>query len=217
MSAVSSISVSPREGTGKGAARAARRAGLIPGIVYGNKQTPVSVSIDPLVLWTEMNRPGFTTRLFDVEVAGKAERCLCRDVQKDPISDRPVHFDFMRVSADSKLYLWVPVHFVNQDKSPGLKRGGVLNVVNHEIEVICSPDTIPEHLVIDVEGHDIGHSYHLDVLVLPEGVVAASHEKGLTIATISAPTVAVVEEKVAAATEAAAATPAEGDKAPAEG
>lgn len=191
MSDISTLSVSARDRAGKGAARATRRQGLVPGVIYGNKQAPITVAVDPRVLWAEMNKPGFLTRLFDISLDGnKIERVLCRDVQCHPVSDRPVHVDFLRVSAESKVHVRVPVHFANQEKSPGLKRGGVLNVVVHELEVLAAADAIPHEVVVDLTGLDIGDSIHLSKIALPAGVSAVVHEKDPTLASIAAPTVA---------------------------
>jgi large subunit ribosomal protein L25 len=191
MSDISTLSASARDRAGKGAARATRRLGLVPGVIYGNKQAPVTVAVDPRVLWAEMNKPGFLTRLFDISLDGKKiERVLCRDVQCHPVSDRPIHVDFLRVSAESKVHVRVPVHFANQEKSPGLKRGGVLNVVVHELEVLAAADAIPHEVVVDLTGLDIGDSIHLSKIALPAGVSAVLHEKDPTLASIAAPTVA---------------------------
>ena len=197
MSEVTSIDVAARDRAGKGAARATRRQGLVPGVIYGNKQTPVGIAVDPRRLWAEMNRPGFFTRLFDLSVNGTVERVLCRDVQRHPVNEQPVHVDFLRVGAESKVHVHVPVHFINQDKSPGLKRGGVLNVVLHELEVIARADAIPHALTIDLTGLDIGTSVHLSQLTMPPGVTAVVHEKNPTVATIAAPTVAAAADATA--------------------
>jgi large subunit ribosomal protein L25 len=210
MSEVNTLSVEARDAGGKGAARATRRQGLVPGVIYGNKQPPVAIALSPRILRAEMNRPGFLTRLFDITVGGATERVLCRDVQRHPVSDQPVHVDFLRVSAESRIHVDIPVHFINQEKSPGIKRGGVLNVVAHELEVVAPATAIPEALIIDLAGLDIGASIHLSGLALPPGVTVVSHEKDMTIATIAAPTVTTAAEEGEAAPAAEAATPAEG-------
>ena len=197
MSEVTTISVVARDRAGKGAARATRRQGLVPGVIYGSKQPPVAIAIDPRRLWAEMNKSGFATRLFDLSVNDLTERVLCRDVQCHPVTDKPVHVDFLRVSAESKVHVWVPVHFANQDKSPGIKRGGVLNVVTHELEVIAAADSIPSQIIIDLTGLDIGTSIHLSAVILPPGTTVVSHEKNPTIATIAAPTVTLAGEAAA--------------------
>lgn len=189
MSDITVLSANGRDRAGKGGARATRREGLVPAVIYGNKQAPVSIALDPRRLWVEMNRPGLHSRLFDISVGSAVERVLCRDIQRHKVSGMPLHVDFLRVSAESRVHVKVAVHFSNQDKSPGLKRGGVLNVVWHEIEIIAPANEIPSELVIDLAGLEIGTSIHLSALKLPEGVTAVSHEKDATIATIAAPTV----------------------------
>ncbi len=207
MSEVTNISVVAREKAGKGEARATRRSGLVPGVIYGNKQTPVTVAIDPRRLWAEMNKAGFRTRLFNVQVeGGKTELCLCRDVQRHVVSGQPVHFDFQRVSGDSKVHVKVPVHFANQDASAGLKRGGVLNVVHHELEITVPAGSIPNELVVDLSNADVGAVIHLDAIKLPAGAAVVSHEKSMTLATIVAPTVAPADDAEAAAPAAAEGT-----------
>ncbi|GHU04700.1 50S ribosomal protein L25 [Alphaproteobacteria bacterium] len=207
MSTNITLSVEARERCGKGAARETRRKGLVPGVIYGLKQPPVAIAVSPKDLWAEMNRPGFYTHLFSVVLAGKAEPCLVRDVQKHPVSDKPIHVDFLRVDPSAKINVRVPVHFGNQEKSAGLKRGGVLNVVLHELELIAPAGAIPSAVVVDVADLDIGANVQVKSLVLPEGAVLASHyETDAVIATIASPT---VQMEAAARTEEAAA-PTEG-------
>jgi large subunit ribosomal protein L25 len=189
MSEVVSLSAETRDRAGKGGARATRRDGLVPGVIYGNKQAPLSIAIQPRALWAQMNTPGLRSRLFDIAVNGTVERALCRDIQKHKVSGQPLHVDFLRVSADAKVHVKVAVHFTNQDKSPGLKRGGVLNIVAHELEIIAPASDIPSELVVDLSGLEIGTSIHLSTLNLPEGVSVVTHEKDATIATIASPTV----------------------------
>ena len=206
MSEVTNISVVAREKAGKGEARATRREGLVPGVIYGDKQTPVTVAVNPRSLWSEMNRAGFRTRLFTVQVeGGKTELCLCRDVQRHVVSGQPIHVDFQRVSSTSKVHVKVPVHFANQDQSEGLKHGGVLNIIHHELEITVPAGSIPNELIVDLTGSDIGAVIHQDAIKLPEGAHFVSHEKSMTIATISAPTVAPAGEDEAEAAAAAAA------------
>lgn len=201
MSEVTNLAVAARERSGKGAARETRRQGLVPGVIYGNKQAPVAVAVEPKRLWAELNKAGFRTRLFNVQVAGKSELTLVRDVQIHPVSGQPLHVDFLRVSAESKVHVRVPVHFANQDQSAGLKRGGVLNVVEHEVEIVASAANIPAELVIDLAGLDIGASIHASGLKLPEGASLVAHHADATIAAILAPTVGG-EEAAAAPAEA---------------
>ena len=199
MSDVTSLSANSRDRAGKGGARATRRDGHVPAVIYGNKQSPRNISLEPRALWVEMNRPGLHSRLFDIKVDGAVERVLCRDIQKHKVSGQPLHVDFLRVSAESKVHVKVAVHFTNHNASPGLKRGGVLNVVAHDLEIIAPANAIPGELLVDLTGLDIGNSVHLSAVKLPAGVTAVSHEKDATIATIASPTVQ------AAATEEAAA------------
>jgi large subunit ribosomal protein L25 len=190
MSDITTLSANARDRAGKGGARATRRDGLVPAVIYGAKQAPLSIAVDPRRLWVEMNRPGLHSRLFDIAVEGKTERVLCRDIQRHKVNGQPLHVDFLRVTAESKVHVKVAVHFSNQDKSPGLKRGGVLNVVMHELEIVAPATEIPTEILVDLDGLDIGASVHLSQLNLPAGVSAVSHEKDATVATIASPTVA---------------------------
>jgi large subunit ribosomal protein L25 len=190
MSDISSFNAVARAQVGKGEARATRRSGLVPGVIYGNKQAPVAIALDPRIIVAEMNKAGFYSRLFDISVDGKVERCVCRDIQRHPVTDQAVHADFLRVSADAKIHVHVPVHFTNQEQSPGLKRGGVLNVVTHEVEIVAPANAIPEAINVDLSGLDIGASVHVAGLALPAGVTIVTHQKDITLATIAAPTVA---------------------------
>ena len=209
MSEVQSMPAERRERAGKGAARATRRAGRIPGVIYGNKQEPLLISIEPRHLQRELQKAGFFATLFDLELDGQRHRVLARDVQFDPVTDRPLHIDFLRVAADTKVNVEVPVVFINEELSPGLKRGGVLNVVRHDIELICAADQIPTSITIDLQGLEIGDTVHISTVKLPEGVTPAIADRDFTVASIAAPTVAPVEVETAEAEgEAAAAEPA---------
>lgn len=206
----------------KGTARSLRRQGQVPGVIYGDKQPPLMITIEGNLLARYVDNPGFFTHLFDVEIGGKKHRVLPRDAQFNPVSDRAEHVDFLRVSSNTRVRVHVPFSFTNSDKSPGIKRGGTLNIVHHEIEITCSPDTIPEKFEISLEGLNINDAVHLSKLVLPEGVKLTTHEKDYTIATIAVPSAIRSEAKEAAekaaAAAAAAAAPAEGAAAaPAEG
>lgn len=190
MSEISAIAAELRDRAGKGAARATRREGKVPGVIYGGKSAPVMISLDPRAIWAELRKPGFKTRLFDVDMgaAGK-ERCLARDIHFHPVTDAPQHIDFMRVAADAVVHVKVPVHVANADKSPGVKRGGVVTVELHEIEVTCAPDSIPHEIIIDLTGLDIGASVHVNQLALPAGVTAYHMVAQGTVILISPPTV----------------------------
>ena len=205
MSEVHSIAVAARPQAGKSAARATRRAGRVPGIVYGDRQEPTLISVEPRELGRELHRPGFFATLFDLSLDGQRIRVLPRDVQFDPVKDHPIHVDFMRVSATTRVHVNVPVRFTNEAQSPGLKRGGVLNVVRHTIELICTADRIPTDVTIDLTGLDIGDSVHIGAVTLPAEVTPAIADRDFTIATIAPPTVHRLEEEEEAAAAAAAA------------
>ena len=204
MAEAHNLTAERRDRAGKGGARATRRAGRIPGILYGGADQPVLISMEPRALDREIRRPGFFATLYNLTLEGQSIRVLPRDLQLDPVSDKPVHIDLMRISAGARITVEVPVVFRNEPLSPGLKRGGVLNVVRHEIEVVCAPDLIPSEIVIDLTGTDIGDSIHISAVKLPEGV-RPTIERDFTIATIAAPTVVKTEAEEAAAAAAAAA------------
>ena len=189
MANVTTLGAEMRQRAGKGAARQTRRDGRVPAVIYGDKQDPVMISIDPLDLAKQLQGPGFFARVFEVNVNGDKHRVLARDLQVDPVSDRPIHVDFMRFSAATRLNVDVEIMFENEAESPGIKRGGVLNVVRHTVELICAADRIPESLTIDLTGLDIGDSMHASVLTLPEGVELTITDRDFTIATIAAPTI----------------------------
>jgi len=196
-----------RERVGKGAARAVRRAGRVPAVIYGDRKDPVTISLDPRDVDRELHSPGFFATLYDLEVGGKKHRVLPRDVQLDPVSDRTVHVDFLRVAQDTEVTVNVPVNFVNDEESPGLKRGGVLNIVRHEIEFSCRADAIPQQIEIDLTGLDIGDSVHISMIQLPEGVTPTITDRDFTVATVAAPSAVKAE----AAEEQAAAEGEEGE------
>lgn len=198
-----SITAEARERAGKGAARGTRRAGRVPAVIYGNKETPVLISLDNIELHQKLRNPGFFAHIFEVSVNGDIHRVLARDVQYDPVTDRPLHVDFMRFSANTRIEVEVSVIFINEEESPGLKMGGVLNIVRHEIELECSPGNIPESLTVDLTGLEMGDSVHISDIALPEGVDPTISDRDFTIATIAAPTVLTVEEEAEDAAAAA--------------
>src|SRR5579864_6290839 len=208
MPEIISLSAEPRPRTGKGAARATRRAGRVPGIVYGDGKEPVAISLEPRELSRMLARPGLFATLVDIKVDGEALRTLPRDVQYHPVSDAPLHIDFMRVGAGAQVTATVPVVFINHERSQGLRRGGILNVVRHGIEMVCSVDNIPERLVVDLDGLDIGDSIHSGAVAMPEGARPVIQERDFTIASIAASS-AVREEAAQAAATAAVAPPEE--------
>jgi len=189
MAEVSIIAAERRERAGKGPARAARRAGRVPGVIYGAKKDPAMITLDPRELDRELNTGGFMATIYDVQIEQDKERVLPRDVQFDPVTDRPIHVDFLRVSATTSVTVQVPVNFLNEEGSPGLKRGGLLNVVRHEIEMICRADAIPSTIEIDLTGLNIGDSVHISMISLPDGVAPTITDRDFTVATIAAPTV----------------------------
>ncbi len=198
MADVNTLAASSRSLFGKGPTRAARRDGLVPGVIYGNNQEPVAISVERKALERQIHVPGFFIRLVDVNFDGQSHRVLPREVQFHPVSDAPLHVDFLRFSADRKITVAVPVHFENEEESPGLKRGGVLNIVRHEVEVLCTADSIPQIFEIDLTGFEIGHAVHASTVQLPEGVTFTITDRDFTIATVAAPTV-VAEEAAAEA------------------
>lgn len=188
MSSQVSLKADLREVIGKGASRAARNAGQIPAVLYGGEEEPVHFLVDTIQFTKELHQPSFYTTIFEINTDKKKERALARAVQFHPVTDRPLHIDFLRVSKDSKLTIAVPVHFINEDKSPGIKRGGVLNIVIHNLELNCDMDHIPDHIEIDLSGLEIHGTVHLKDIKLPKGTTAAHPERDDTIANIVAPT-----------------------------
>jgi large subunit ribosomal protein L25 len=206
-----SLSAEPRPRAGKGPARATRRAGRVPAIVYGDNREPMPISLDPRELARVLARPGFFNHIVAISVAGTTHRTLPREVQYHPVTDVPLHIDFQRVGAGSQVTVAVPVVFVNHEQAPGLRRGGILNVVRHEIEMVCSVDSIPERIVADLTGLDIGDSLHIGAVELPAEARPVIQERDFTIASIAASS--AVREEAAAAAAAAAIAPA-GEEAP---
>ena len=172
---------------GKGASRALRRDGRVPAVVYGGKDEVLSIHVEEKELRRQLGTGHFFNSVVDVEIDGKKVRTLPKDVAFHPVSDRPLHVDFLRLAADAKVHVNVPVHFVNQEASPGLKRGGVLNVVRHELDLVCDPTSIPEDINIDVTGLEVGDSIHISHVNLPAGAASAITDRDFTIATIVAP------------------------------
>ena len=184
------LEAAPRETRGKGGARATRRAGRIPAIVYGGGGEPRAVSLDGRTLAREYERGGFFSRLYELGIDGASVRVLARDVQLHPVTDSPLHVDFLRLTGDTRIDVEVAVIFVNEEEAPGLRRGGVLNVVRRAVSLNCRADSIPESIEIDLDGLDIGDSVHISHVTLPEGAHPTIRDRDFTIATIAAPTVA---------------------------
>ncbi|MCP4394198.1 MAG: 50S ribosomal protein L25/general stress protein Ctc [Alphaproteobacteria bacterium] len=190
---ITSIDVAVRERAGKGASRSVRRQGMIPGVIYGDKKNPVIFSIDPKVLNAEMHKAGFWTRQFEINVDGKKHKVMCQDIQVDPVSDKVMHIDFIRINKNKELHLNVPIRVINNDISVGLKRGGVLNIVRREIEVICKVISIPDVFEIDISEMDIGDSVHMSEITLSEGVRLSIIDRDPTVIAITAPKTAETE------------------------
>ena len=195
MADIQVLAADARDRAGKGTARAARRAGRVPAVIYGNNEPALMITLEQRLLESELQDPSFFVRLLDIELDGAKHRVLPRDAQLHPVTDRPLHIDFLRFSADRKITVEVPVVFLNEEAAPGLKQGGVLNIVRHEIEVSCTADAIPDHFEIDLTGLDIGDSVHASSLTLPAGVALTITDRDFTIATIAAPTVMAAEEE----------------------
>ena len=189
MADIISLAAEPRERAGKGAARATRRAGRIPAVIYGNKETPSMVSIHPIDLMHQIRGGGFFSKVYEIEADGKKHRVLPRDIQLHPVTDQPIHVDFMRFSKTTRLVVEVPVIFVGEEECPGLRQGGVLNIVRHAIEMRASPNSIPESVEIDLSGYNVGDSVHISSATLPGDVELTITDRDFTVATIAAPSV----------------------------
>ena len=187
MADIEVLNANVRERVGKGAARATRRAGLVPGVIYGDKKDPEPISVSHRELVQQLQTGKFLSTLFEIEVEGAKTRVIARDVQFDPIKDWPVHVDFLRLGKGATINVEIPMNFINEEESEGLKQGGVLNVVRYTVELICPADNIPEELIGDLTGLDLGGSIHISDVKLPEGVEPVISDRDFTIATIAAP------------------------------
>ena len=176
-----------RERAGKGASRELRRDGRVPAVIYGGKEDPVAIHVEAKELVRQLGTGHFMNSIVMVEVGGKAVRVLPKDVALHPVTDRPLHVDCLRLAKDSKIHVEVPVVFINEEASPGLKKGGVLNVVRHELELVCESDKIPDDIQLDLTGLDLGDSIHISQITLPAGSVSAITDRDFTIATVVAP------------------------------
>jgi large subunit ribosomal protein L25 len=197
MTQIIPLSAEARDRAGKGTARQTRRSGRVPAVIYGAKLPPVMISLEYFAFTRILHKPGFFTHLFDITVDGTVHRVLPRDLQLDPVSDQPLHVDFLRVTDDTRITVEVPVEFVGQEKSKGLKRGGMLNIVRHEVELECSAANIPEHITVDVSSYDVGDSIHISSVTLPEGA-KTTIDRDFTVATIAAPSGMKTDEEAAA-------------------
>jgi len=204
MSEQLTLSAETRERAGKGASRAMRREGRVPAVVYGNREEPLAVHVEEKALMKALNTGHFMNSVVMIDVAGgPTARTLPKDVQFHPVTDRPLHVDFLRISEHSKVTVAVPIRFVDEDKARGIKRGGVLNAVRHELELVCDAAEIPDQVQVSLAGLDIGDSLHISAVTLPEGTESAITDRDFTIATIVAPSGLKMEAEDAQAAEAA--------------
>jgi len=202
MTAMKQIQASARAQVGKGAARAVRRQGLTPAVIYGAGEAPQAIALDANKTRQMIYAGHFLTTLFEIDVDGKKTRAIPRDYQLDPVKDFPIHVDFLRIAAGQTIKVEVPLHVVGQEQSPGLKSGGALQIVEHSLEIEVAPESIPEFIEVSVAGLAVGDTLHVDALKLPAGVSLTS-TKDLTLVTIIPPTV----EAEAPAAEAEAEAP----------
>ena len=204
MSEQLTLSAETRERAGKGASRALRNQGRVPAVIYGEKKEPLSIHLEEKALVKALSTGHFMNSVVMIDAGGAATRTLPKDVKCHPVTDRPVHVDFLRIAEHATVTVAVPIRFVNDEESRGLKRGGVLNSVRHELELVCDAAEIPEEIVIDLAGTDIGDSIHISHVALPKGTSSAITDRDFTIATIVAPSGVKAEAAEAAAAEAAA-------------
>jgi large subunit ribosomal protein L25 len=189
----------PRDRAGKGASRARRREGRVPAVVYGEKKEPLSIHVEEKLLSKMLHTGHFMNSVVMIDYQGKPHRTLPKAIDFHPVTSRPIHVDFLRIGEHTKVHVAVPVRFDNEEASPGLKRGGVLNVVSHELELVCDAASIPNEIHIALDGLDIGDSIHIGQVNLPEGVTPANTDEDFTVATIVAPSAMKAEEEEAAA------------------
>src|SRR5215468_10021036 len=201
---VKELKATARPSVGKGAARAERRAGRVPGVIYGNHQPPQPISVDDRELRQRILAGRFLTTIYDIDLEGKKHRVIPRDFHLDPVRDVPLHVDFMRLGEGATIRISVPLHVVRSEASPGVKRGGTVNIVTHALELECSVDNIPQYVEADASGLEIGYSLHLTDITLPAGVKSLTREDA-TLVTIVPPSGYAEEQKAAAAAAAAAA------------
>ena len=187
MSDALTLPAEARERAGKGASRALRREGRVPAVIYGGKEEPTMIHVEAKELVHQLGTGHFMNSIVEISLGGKTIKTLPKDVSLHPVTDRPEHVDFLRLAKGAKVEVNVPVVFANEEKSPGLKKGGVLNVVRHELDLICDADQIPSEIVIDVTGKDVGDSIHISEVALPAGSESAITDRDFTIATLVAP------------------------------
>jgi large subunit ribosomal protein L25 len=199
MAEMKTLAATVRSGTGKGAARSVRREGRIPAVLYGGGEAPTPLSLEKKVTTQLIFAGHFLTTIFELDIDGKKERAIPRDYQLDVVRDFPVHVDFLRLKPGSRLKVNVPVHFINHEASPGLKRGGALNIVYHSIEMTVPADAIPEAVTADLAGLDFNDSLQITRIPLPEGCRPTNPDKNFTVASLAPPAGGAVEEAAPAA------------------
>ena len=208
MAETKKLAAAVRSGTGKGAARSVRREGRIPAVIYGGGEAPTPLSLDNKTVTQLIFAGRFLTTIFEIDIDGKTERAIPRDYQLDVVKDTPLHVDFLRLKPGSRLRVVAPVHFINHEAAPGLKRGGSLNIVYHSVELWVPADNIPDSITADLTGLDFNDSLHISAIPMPEGCKPTSTDKNFTVASIAPPLVAAEEPAAAAAAPDAAAAPA---------
>ena len=211
------LEASTREGVGKGAARQARRDGFVPGVVYGGNKDPESINIKQNVLLKLLKQGKFLSTLIKLNVGGEEQTVICRSVQRDVVKDMPTHADFLRLSERSRIALMIPVEFANEEEAPGLKKGGVLTVVRNEVELKVRASNIPEALVVDMTGLDIGDVVRISDVTMPDGAAPTITDRDFMIANISAPSALAAEDDEAEDAEGAEGEAAEGEAEAADG
>ncbi|WP_173934719.1 50S ribosomal protein L25/general stress protein Ctc [Chelativorans sp. Marseille-P2723] len=199
MSQSNVLTAEARERVGKGSARAIRRSGNIPAVIYGEKQPPIAITLPYKEVFHRIHAGGFKTTIFTVKVNGQSIQALPKDYQLDPVRGFPMHVDFLRVGRHTVVTVNVPVRFLNEEQAPGIKRGGVLNVARHEVEFTCPANAIPDFIEVDLTGLDIGDTVHISAVKLPEGVTPTITDRDFTIASIAAPAGMKSEESEEAA------------------
>jgi len=190
-----SLNVSAREKIGKSNAKQTRISGNVPAVVYGDKKKPAYIFLKYLEITKEMSKTGFFSTVFNLKMNKESVKVLPREIQTDPLSDKPIHIDFLRINENSKININVLINFINEEESPGLKKGGVLNVVRREVELSCNIKNIPEKLEVDLTDLEIGAVIHMSDIKLSEGVAPVILDRDFTVATVAAPTIMAVEEE----------------------
>jgi len=187
MSDLLTLSAETRDRVGKGASRALRRENRVPCVIYGNNEDPLGIHVEEKLLLKALHTGHFFNSVIMINVDGKEVRTLPKDVAFHPVTDRPIHADFLRISEHAKVHVEVPVHFIDEALSPGIKRGGVLNIVRHEVELVCDAAEIPDDVTVSLKGYEVGDSIHISAVSLPAGVTTAITDRDFTLATIVAP------------------------------